>query len=352
MKRRLHGKHRIRLGAFFFVSILALAGIGMSYASFHDVITIFGNVQTATVQFQDVTYDGTEIYENGNLVSFLDPIGYTNFESSEVAFGKGLEVDVECDNLINGNSYNAWINFTIDSIPMKIYDLDFFAIEGESWLDPLINDGKVHLNIYVDQNALPEPVLGSQIHPSEEISLHLIIDMTDDSMIENDENDEKQLEPLVVVRFDGKIRIKLEVIQWTGLCDDETPMPDPECQTETAWGGDTGVNVNDPGAWWYYYDTSGDVEQTIWAGQDINVGTVEVADGTVTIELTGDWDLQSGQETVKIQGYDSIDDLSLDPKGKPIPGMLSYKGNDISQGIFIGEYTYYAIHLDVQRCID
>ena len=118
---------------------------------------------------------------------------------------------------------------------------------------------------------------------------------------------------------------------------------------ETAFGGDTAVNVNSPGAWWYYFDTSGSAAQTIWAGQTIDVGTVTVSEpdeGNVTIEINLDsgWELQAGSETVKIQGY-AQGEL---PGSRPAAGLFTdYKGTSLT--VTVPENDIYVIHLDVQE---
>jgi hypothetical protein len=116
---------------------------------------------------------------------------------------------------------------------------------------------------------------------------------------------------------------------------------------ETAWGG------NSPGggdAWWYYYDTSVGGEQTIWAGQTINVGTVTVSDAdaagnrTITMVLAGDWDLDDVAEPVKIQGYTVV------PDSRPAPGpFTTYKGAELV--VSVSDFPFYAIHLDVGQWI-
>jgi hypothetical protein len=121
-----------------------------------------------------------------------------------------------------------------------------------------------------------------------------------------------------------------------------TPEP-PECQEETAWGGDTGMNVGEPGAWWYYFDVADGSPQTIWAGQTINVGSVTYNGSQLVITLTGGWELQDDSESVKIQGYDVI------PSSRPSAGLFTtYKGTDLT--VTVPSYPYYAIHLDVQLC--
>jgi hypothetical protein len=117
-----------------------------------------------------------------------------------------------------------------------------------------------------------------------------------------------------------------------------------ECQEETAWGGDSEGKGS---AWWYYYDASIGGVQTVWAGQHIDVGTVEVVGGVVTIVLTGGWELQNVDDPVKIKGYSVI------PEERPVAGLFTgvgtYKGDQLTN-VDIGEYNFYAIHLDVQLC--
>ena len=121
-------------------------------------------------------------------------------------------------------------------------------------------------------------------------------------------------------------------------CCHDTP-PNGECKEETAWGGNDSGGGN---AWWYYYDALVGGVQIIWAGQDIDVGTAKVESGVVYITLTGGWELQDVEESVKIQGYNDI------PDKRPVPGQFSYKGTDLE--VYIGDFAFYAIHLDVQLC--
>jgi hypothetical protein len=137
-----------------------------------------------------------------------------------------------------------------------------------------------------------------------------------------------------------------------------------ECQYETAYGGGTaGENEGTgKGGWWYYYDArinAGGV-QTVWAGQHINVGTVEVVEGEVTIILNNGWELQPWKtdkgvlvydgdgklipenESVKILGTNTL------PSSRPAGGSFPLKGTSLD--ITVDDYDYYIIHLDVQKC--
>ena len=121
-------------------------------------------------------------------------------------------------------------------------------------------------------------------------------------------------------------------------------------QTETAYGG---INAGQGAAWWYYYDGVGN--QTIWAGQNINIGTVELLNQHIIISLTNGWELNPeslnetagvvtvNNEPVKIQGYTSL------PSKRPASGLFdTYKGTSLNPEV--GSFPYYVIHLDVRKC--
>ncbi len=116
---------------------------------------------------------------------------------------------------------------------------------------------------------------------------------------------------------------------------------------QTAWGGDVDAG-GPPGPHFNYFDTNLDNEQGIVVGATkIPAGTVMVSDPdngkvTITINLDNDgltgWFLQEGNETVKIQGYDS-------PPSFSAPGGYFYKTSDLV--VEVDAHEYYAIHLDV-----
>ena len=117
------------------------------------------------------------------------------------------------------------------------------------------------------------------------------------------------------------------------------------CYKETAFGGET------PGggkAWWYYFNISEGGTQTIWAGQHYNAGTVTVSECdadevTITIELAEGWYLQDDDESVKIQGYESVPS-----KRQPAGRFETYKGDETI--ITVDCFDNYVIQLDVQHC--
>jgi hypothetical protein len=137
-------------------------------------------------------------------------------------------------------------------------------------------------------------------------------------------------------------------------------------QEETAFGGDEGFNVGARNAWFYVFDGVG--EQTIWAGQNIPVGTVEIVDGEIVISLNNNVELVDEvlkkvkgtiviphqwipyYEAVKIQAYDE-NEL---PESRPAAGHFTYKGMDLTIPVELagGPKDYYIIHLDVKICMD
>lgn len=134
-----------------------------------------------------------------------------------------------------------------------------------------------------------------------------------------------------------------------------------EYQCETAFGGNSaGPTTTKNKAWWFYYDVSVGGEQTIWAGQNMNAGTVEYDNGYIVISLADGWSLKDyyfekdlygkeicGEftdvpytEAVKIQGYNTL------PLSKPTPGLFTiYEGMDLT--VPVSDYLYYVIHLDL-----
>ncbi|MCH8556441.1 MAG: hypothetical protein LAT84_01405 [Balneolia bacterium] len=166
-----------------------------------------------------------------------------------------------------------------------------------------------------------------------------------------------------------------------------------EIDSETGWGGDIPVNVDSPGAWWYYgtymlqYDCDDDngdngevcfkedtawsdgyrytprgnwatytevdgedIEVSLFAGQTKDIGTVSFEhDGegnvTITIHFNDGAGLQDVEEAVKIQGYDYA------PSGNPAPGgFTTYKGNELE--ITVAAYKYFGVHIDSKREVE
>jgi len=121
------------------ISVLALAGIGISYAGLTDTINIYGNVNTATVQFDilEDSYSGTwvwKIYDQGpnqygyEITVTDDPdFSVTTEEGMLVSYalsrppetGETHDVYFEFSNLFPLIPFEASFQFKTGSIPVK-----------------------------------------------------------------------------------------------------------------------------------------------------------------------------------------------------------------------------------------
>ena len=124
-----------------------------------------------------------------------------------------------------------------------------------------------------------------------------------------------------------------------------------ECwEDETAWAA--GLPYGTQGNWATYTPYVSDSTVILYAGQDMNAGTVHfsaVSGGTVTITITlaSGWRFAPVPENVKIQDYASA------PSGNPIPGQFMWKGTADSGSntfsIVVPANNYYGVHVDVQH---
>lgn len=197
-----------KLGAMFLISILALAGIGMGYASWTDTITIEGTVNTGTVDLVVEDYSGTWVWKvygvgapTNEIVifhGFVDdkpdvandyPDCTVELISSAVATQtvvEGVVVDdavtITFDNLFPCIDFQADILFHYDgSIPVKISNVVIDISQGDSelvamWaLGEATKDEPVRTGAWIDWywsdaagtqgEHIPDPTqLGLQLH--------------------------------------------------------------------------------------------------------------------------------------------------------------------------------------------
>lgn len=122
-----------------------------------------------------------------------------------------------------------------------------------------------------------------------------------------------------------------------------TPPDDPECEEETAFGG----NIEGGGsAWWYAFEATVSGSYPIHAGQNaIDGASIEydALSDVITINLGSNMFLQDDDESVKVQGYNDL------PSSRPAAGLFTlYKGTDLTVS---GDGSqYYVVHLDVVVC--
>jgi hypothetical protein len=134
-------------------------------------------------------------------------------------------------------------------------------------------------------------------------------------------------------------------------CDDE-PCFDFVWKGETAWAAGSRYNTTRGGNWATYTTRAAlkDGNVTLFAGQTMPAGVVNSTgsgDGIeITITLNDGWRFKAGNESVKIQDYETA------PSGNPSPGGFAWKnavivGNTATITVPINEF--YGIHVDVER---
>ena len=104
-----------KLGAIFIISVLALTGIGISYAGFSDTIFVYGTVDTATVELEIERYSGTWVFkiwgfeeEPEKIPPYFDNVVIYSLKS-EIIIYRGFEENFNGhDNLIS--SVIGWAN--------------------------------------------------------------------------------------------------------------------------------------------------------------------------------------------------------------------------------------------------
>jgi len=245
-----------KTGTIFLITMLALAGIGISYAGWTDTIQITGSADTGTVSWEVIEYSGTWVWkhyddgtgnqlhekivhegpvadtdldDNGVLDDDSDPDAayyyahpeeYKLVSSSWAQEGTNDEdVNVYFDNLFPCTWFKAdiIIKYT-GSIPGRINDITYkYISNGEgNWLYDLIESG----DIYATARCNGEVVdLGYQLHENDEITIELWIHLP--------QQQDLQLRS-------GGFTASFEVVQWSEYPDDG----DSEC------GNDVDLTLN------------------------------------------------------------------------------------------------------------
>ncbi len=241
-----------KLGSLFLISILALAGIGVSYAGLTDSIFVYGQAKTAVVEFTELEYSGTfvsKIYgqevneygseidvwqgmvddfvppspETGEVVSWAKTRDPTGDDPATIpGTDNEYEIFVDCHNLIPQIEYVADLHFKIHSIPVKFEDISYEILSENDWdwITDLMNGvyptGRFEATLRVvrDVGGVDteiEVLPGMQIHPGEQLIARFYITIPQNNMFQD---------------LEGSFAAHLGIIQWTDPCnpdDDLTP---------------------------------------------------------------------------------------------------------------------------------
>lgn len=228
-KQKMKGN---KIGAIFFISILALAVIGISYAGFADIISVSGTVNTATVDLVIEDYSGTDVWKIYGTGAPDDEIliwhGFINdparptqeslekqylgctvllVASSWASEGTDYDVDMEWNNIF------PCIDFTADiivhytgSIPAHVtvndivwdttgYDFSpYTTFKAYSYTDPIV---------WIKGDEIEFPV---QMHYCEYVGIEVTIHLQQDNALQG---------------LSGDFSFDITATQWNDACEEE-----------------------------------------------------------------------------------------------------------------------------------
>ena len=227
-------KHN-KIGTIFMVSVLALAGIGISYAGFIDLISVYGTVDTATVDLVVADYSGTDVWKvygqgapTGEIVvwhGFIsDPDRHTQASlealypgctvilvaSSWASEGTDYDVDMVWDNIF------PCIDFTADviihyagTIPAHVDVTDLvWDHTGENYDFSQYTTFQVYQYIFVNDEWVKGNRITSfpiQMHLCEYIGIVVTIHLGQNNALQGKH---------------GEFSFNINAMQWNDQCDD------------------------------------------------------------------------------------------------------------------------------------
>ena len=242
-----------KIGAVFLVSALALAGIGITYAGFTDTISVYGTVNTATVELDIEAYSGTDVYKvygpdiatndeirifrgysferpdptnPAAIIAYFNLPASTNIELVSSAWSHDYEGPGDFDFAMTFDNLFPCIDFTADfiihyegSIPAKVNIAQW--VMYTDWLEELYLAGGVSIKAFICTVPNPgQPIgpnnypikteqvvnLGTQLHYCDYVIVELTLHLPQNNYWQGKTGE-----------FIGKVG----VIQWNDMCDDE-----------------------------------------------------------------------------------------------------------------------------------
>jgi len=205
---------RNKVGSIFLVSMLALAGLGASYAGFSDLITVYGEVDTGTVDLE--LYDdfsGTWVYKElatGAVIvtdipwqygTYENPLpGYLLVAHSQAMYGSTTDVYMEWNNIFPCIDFEA--NFVVHyagSIPAHL-SIEDFCFTGFDFTDYMF----WHY-YYLDDagNWIEFTTFPIQVHNCDQIKIVLVIHIPQDNTLQG---------------LSGTFGFNVYAIQWYDPC--------------------------------------------------------------------------------------------------------------------------------------
>lgn len=232
-----------KIGSLFIISLLALAGIGISYAGFTDTITIFGTVTSGTVDIEVVEYSGTWVWKVWAVEEGAQPpiferfifrgstdekptddevrnmfpgcdvslIAFANAQDGSMHDGIEYDVDMIWDNIYPGIEFTADVIIEqVGSIPCRLQLPEIVWHEGEEFFSEYIIIQAYSYSLVNDDLIKGEEILSwpYQIHNGDFVGIDVTIAIPQLNELQG--------------RY-GEFSFDLNVIQW----DEEWETPEP-----------------------------------------------------------------------------------------------------------------------------
>jgi len=231
-----------KIGVIFLVSVLALAGLGISYAGWTDAINVTGSVQTGHVGFDVTGYSGTwvwKVYPHDKVTTTTDVPPYQPGGGELVAHSQCYavgtdesEVGFEFVNLFPCVDFNADFEFTIGTIPVFLtatdIDWDDQTVNGQimEWIDGIAEHPAPVVTVTITDPAGVVVYPGTapiQLHPGITYRWNLRIHIPQDN---------------VYMNAYAAGTCTLNIIQWSDNC--EPPLDEKLVNLPT---GDVGFGI-------------------------------------------------------------------------------------------------------------
>jgi hypothetical protein len=193
-----------KIGIVFAASIIAMAGIGVSYAGFTDSLSIAGTVSTGTVDWVVDSYSGTWVYKvpgvtNEIVVShdplYIPPQGGFLVASSYAAYGGADDtVTVTYNNIFPCTDFTADVDtHYAGTIPAKINIVT--PVNGLGLLDAYTTITILINNVQIPQDQL----MGVQLHQGDTVVVTMLIHLPQDDNLQG---------------LTGSFAVTIGIIQW------------------------------------------------------------------------------------------------------------------------------------------
>jgi uncharacterized repeat protein (TIGR01451 family) len=359
-----------KIGTFFIVSILALAGIGITYAGLTQNLNIFGTISTGTVDIEIDDYSGTyvwKVYDAADEIVITDDPTFTvpSSDGFRVAYAEGREILPEDVTLPEEKNYDAMIvfdnlfpciDFTADilfhyvgTIPGKITDINYYwegsqiDTDGDGTPDTNFIDYLQQLaidtdykygmwgNIFrCDEEGVPlEPLqeitVGTQLHECNYFKLEVTVHLPQDNMFQD---------------LTGWGYVDLSVLQWNDQC---VEKPDIEInkyvKDNDAWVEYTSVEVGQDVDFRIVVENTGEIQLTnVYVEDDLPNYLVYNYDATPAEATATDHHIEWDLGTLDVaQSVEILFSANADSEGT---GGYNYAEVTTEQGVSDDDTAY------------